>query len=45
MGLDKALLDLGGMTAIERVVKACSEGGIEQAIIVRRSGAAPLRQR
>lgn len=42
MGSDKALLDLGGMTAIERAVKACSEGGVDQAIIVRRAGAAPL---
>jgi FMN reductase (NADPH) len=41
MGADKALLDLAGSTAIERVVATCQAGGLE-ALVVRRDGAAAL---
>lgn len=39
MGADKALLDLGGATAIERVVHACRSGGVDDVVVVRRDGA------
>ncbi|MFK7738992.1 MAG: NTP transferase domain-containing protein [Planctomycetota bacterium] len=42
MGQDKALLDLRGRTAIERVVTTCKAAGIETVLIVRRSDADPL---
>jgi FMN reductase (NADPH) len=42
MGADKALLDLGGTTAIERVVATCRAAGVDDVIVVRRDGAAPL---
>ncbi len=42
MGADKALLDLGGSSAIERIVATCRAAGIEQVLVVRRAGAAPL---
>ncbi|MCA8963773.1 MAG: NTP transferase domain-containing protein [Planctomycetes bacterium] len=42
MGADKALLDLGGDTAIERVVATCRAAGIDHVVVVRRAGAAPL---
>ena len=42
MGADKALLDLGGRTAIERVVAACRDGGLTSIVIVRAEDAAPL---
>jgi len=42
MGADKALLDLGGTTAVERVAAACGDAGIDEVIVVRREGAAPL---
>jgi len=42
MGADKALLDLGGLTAIERVVRSCRAGGVDEVIVVRRDGAEAL---
>ncbi|MBL9080070.1 MAG: NTP transferase domain-containing protein [Planctomycetes bacterium] len=42
MGADKALLDLGGTTAIERVVATCRGAGIDDVIVVRRGDAAAL---
>ncbi|MEM7203828.1 MAG: NTP transferase domain-containing protein [Planctomycetota bacterium] len=42
MGADKALLDLDGVTAIERAVRACTDGGAAEIVIVRREGAADL---
>jgi CTP:molybdopterin cytidylyltransferase MocA len=42
MGQDKALIELGGRTAIERVVHACVAGGAAPVVVVRAPGAAPL---
>lgn len=42
MGADKALLDLAGTTAIERVVASCRDGGADEVLVVRRDGAAAL---
>ena len=42
MGADKALLDLGGQTAVEWVVNACREGCVDPVIVVRAAGAMPL---
>ncbi|MBP8301909.1 MAG: NTP transferase domain-containing protein [Planctomycetes bacterium] len=42
MGADKALLDLGGTTAIERIVLQCRAAGVDEVLVVRRSGAAAL---
>lgn len=42
MGADKALLDLGGTTAIERIAQQCRAAGVEEVFVVRRIGAAPL---
>lgn len=42
MGADKALLDLGGTTAIARLVATCRAAGIDDVVVVRRAGAAPL---
>ncbi|MBX3462561.1 MAG: NTP transferase domain-containing protein [Planctomycetes bacterium] len=42
MGADKALLDLGGRTAIERVAATCRAASIDRVVAVRRAGAAPL---
>jgi len=42
MGADKALLDLGGITAIERIATTCRTAEIAMVVVVRRSGAAPL---
>ncbi|MFY9342505.1 MAG: NTP transferase domain-containing protein [Planctomycetota bacterium] len=42
MGGDKALLDLAGTTAIERVVATCRAGGVDEVLVVRREGAAAL---
>ena len=42
MGADKALLELGGTTAIERVVATCHAAGIDDVLVVRRDGAAAL---
>ena len=42
MGQDKALLELGGRTAIERVVEACRAGGVAATVVVRARDAAPL---
>ena len=42
MGQDKALLDLDGSTAIERIVTTCRAAGIDDVLIVRRSDAEPL---
>lgn len=42
MGQDKALLDLGGMTAIERIASTCHAAGVDEVLVVRRSDAAPL---
>jgi nitroreductase/CTP:molybdopterin cytidylyltransferase MocA len=42
MGRDKALLDLGGKTAIERVVATCRAAGIDEILVVRRDGAEQL---
>lgn len=42
MGADKALLDLGGVTAIERIAATCRTAGLSYVLVVRRSGALPL---
>ncbi|MFT4843879.1 MAG: FMN reductase (NADPH) [Planctomycetota bacterium] len=42
MGQDKALLDLGGVTAIERIVTTCHAAGVDEVIVVRRTDAAPI---
>ncbi|MBL8755827.1 MAG: NTP transferase domain-containing protein [Planctomycetes bacterium] len=42
MGADKALLDLGGTTAIARIVATCRAAGVDEVLVVRRDGAAPL---
>ncbi|MBL8750130.1 MAG: NTP transferase domain-containing protein [Planctomycetes bacterium] len=42
MGADKALLDLAGATAIERVVATCRDAGAADVLIVRRDGAPSL---
>lgn len=42
MGADKALLDLAGRTAIERVVTTCLAAGVDEVLVVRRDGAAAL---
>jgi nitroreductase/CTP:molybdopterin cytidylyltransferase MocA len=42
MGQDKALLDLGGVTAIERIVTTCHTAGVDEVIVVRRTDAAPI---
>ncbi|MCA8978242.1 MAG: NTP transferase domain-containing protein [Planctomycetes bacterium] len=42
MGADKALLELGGRLAIERVIGCCHAAGIEEVIVVRREDAAAL---
>ena len=42
MGADKALLDLAGTTAIERVVGTCHAAGVDDVLVVRRDGAAAL---
>jgi nitroreductase/CTP:molybdopterin cytidylyltransferase MocA len=42
MGKDKALLDLGGVTAIERIVATCRTAGVDGFVVVRREDAAPL---
>jgi len=42
MGADKALLDLAGTTAIERVVGTCLAAGVDEVLVVRRDGAAAL---
>ncbi len=42
MGADKALLQLGAQTAIERLVTTCRAAGVEHVLVVRRQGAQPL---
>ena len=42
MGADKALLDLGGTTAIERIVAQCRAAGLGHVVVVRSRSAAPL---
>ena len=42
MGADKALLDLGGRTAVERVVASCLAAGCDEVVVVRRQGAQAL---
>jgi nitroreductase/CTP:molybdopterin cytidylyltransferase MocA len=42
MGADKALLELGGTSAVERVVATCRAAGVDEVLVVRRDGAAPL---
>lgn len=42
MGQDKALLDLGGRTAVERVADTCAQAGVESVLVVRARGALPL---
>lgn len=42
MGQDKALLNLGGVTAIERIVATCHAAGVDEVIVVRRTDAAPI---
>lgn len=42
MGADKALLDLAGTTAIERLVATCRAAGVDEVVVVRRDGAAAL---
>ena len=39
---DQALVDLGGDTAIERVVRTCVAAGVSQVLVLRRTDAAPL---
>ena len=39
---DQALADLGGETAIERVVRTCVAAGVSQVLVLRRTDAAPL---
>jgi molybdenum cofactor cytidylyltransferase len=42
MGADKALLEIGGATAIERVVRACRDGGTDPVLVVRAEASRPL---
>ena len=42
MGADKALLELAGTSAIERVVGACRAAFVDEVLVVRREGAAAL---
>jgi CTP:molybdopterin cytidylyltransferase MocA len=42
MGADKALIDLGGRTAVERVVASCQAAGVDWVRIVRPAGSSPL---
>ncbi len=42
MGQDKALIELGGEAAIERVVATCRAAGVHDVMVVRREDAAPL---
>lgn len=42
MGRDKALLPLGGTTAIERIAEQCRAAGLDEVLVVRRDGADPL---
>lgn len=42
MGADKALLDFGGHPALALVVDTCRAAGIDDVLVVRREGAAPL---
>ena len=42
MGQDKALLDLGGRSAIERIVATCRAAGVDGVLVVRRGDAEPL---
>lgn len=42
MGADKALLDLAGTSAIERIVGQCGAAGVERVLVVRAQGAAAL---
>jgi len=42
MGQDKALLDIGGVPAIERITDTCHAAGVDEVLVVRRSDAAPL---
>lgn len=42
MGADKALLDLAGTSAVERVVTTCRAAGADEVLVVRREGAAAL---
>lgn len=42
MGQDKALLDLGGVPAIERIVTTCRSAGVDGVLVVRREDAEPL---
>jgi nitroreductase/CTP:molybdopterin cytidylyltransferase MocA len=42
MGADKALLDLGGTTAIQRIAATCRAAGVGTVLIVRQRGAAAL---
>ncbi|MEQ1631978.1 MAG: NTP transferase domain-containing protein [Planctomycetota bacterium] len=42
MGSDKALLDLGGTTAIERIAHSLLAAGVDELLVVRSHGAEPL---
>jgi molybdenum cofactor cytidylyltransferase len=42
MGADKALLELGDSTAVERVVRSCRKGGAQTIVVVRSEDALPL---
>ncbi len=42
MGRDKAFLELGAETAVERLVRHCREAGCDAVRVVRQSGAEPL---
>ena len=42
MGQDKALIDLDGVSAIERIVATCRSAGVDGVLVVRREDAAPL---
>jgi nitroreductase len=42
MGQDKALLDLGGQSAVARVAGQCLDAGVGEVLVVRAEGALPL---
>lgn len=42
MGADKALLDLDGQAAVQRLAAQCFAAGVDGVIVVRAAGAAPL---
>ncbi len=42
MGADKALLDLGGLTAMERIARSLESAGVDEMLVVRSREALPL---